>query len=529
MSHKLCIALQPSPFYITVSEGQNIRDALDLTAFRVRSGCRGIGACGLCKIKIIEGNATPPTEAERLHLSEIELLEGIRMACQTHCRSTMVIEIVNAAAQSIWRSLPLEYWYRDNLDETAHNSQKEGYGIAIDLGTTNISIALFSYRSRSVIAIRTGPNPQSKFGSDVISRIDAALESQADAKALETLALEAIRDGLLDISVREGIALERANRLIIVGNTAMLSLLCNCNQHLLNDPSQWEKPIEVIPTKYDEWIKLWSIAPDAKVEVMAPIAGFIGSDLRAGIIATNMMSLEVPSLLIDVGTNTEMALCVNKEIWTTSTSGGPAFEGMGISHGMPAMEGAIYQADFNPENEKWHFHSVGEKNVSGICGSGLVSLIAVLREQGILNSHGNFSSGKYEWQLPLKESSLIITKNDIDMIQRAKAAIAAGVRVLCDKAGLMPSEIDQLFIGGAFGWFIDVEKAKAIGLLPPAKNVHLVGNSALSGVIQALQSDDVSGKLGDIGNSLHIINLSNAADFDELFLNNLYLKPMDSF
>jgi len=525
MSYKLCVNVNPDPFCLMVHEAQTIRNALDLTSHRVRSGCRGLGACGLCKIKIIEGEATPISDAERIHLSESELQEGIRLACQTHCRSDMTIEIINGAAKSQWHSLPLEYWYHEN--ETMHYSLNNGYGVAIDLGTTNISIALFSYSTKSVITIRTAHNPQSRFGSDVISRIDAALESSENAKALERLAVEAIRDGLLDISVREGIALEHVKRLIVVGNTAMSSLLCNRNQHLLNDPSQWENPIEVTLPRYDGWINEWSIAPDASVEVMKPIAGFIGSDLRSGIIATDLRSQEAPSLLIDVGTNTEIALCIDGQIWTTSTSGGPAFEGMGISHGMPAMEGAIYQATFNPKRQEWHFDTIEGKTATGICGSGLVTLIALLIEHTILKTNGNFSKGIYQWKLPLEESELWITKNDIDMIQRAKAAIASGVQSLCNRATIVPSQIKTLFMGGAFGSFIDIEKAKAIGVIPSVENVQLVGNCALSGAIKMLQRDGTCDEVGDIGDFLHIINLSNTPNFDDLFLNNLYLKPMD--
>ncbi|MDX1296314.1 MAG: ASKHA domain-containing protein, partial [Sulfurimonadaceae bacterium] len=375
---RMRILLQSSDYTIEVPKERNIRQALDLTSFRVRSGCRGIGACGLCKIKVISGELTEPTENEKLNLSAEELEEGIRLACQTRCLGDATIEIVNPAPKSAWRSLPQDLCYLAKSGVVESGEYQEGYGIAVDMGTTNISIALLCYRSGKVIAIHTGHNPQAKYGSDVISRIDAAIASADDAHNLEILAIEAIREGLNDLSVREGIPLEQVRKMTIVGNTAMLSLLCNDSQTKLVDPSQWDKPIDIAEPDYERWCRAWGVPPQTSIDVIPPLAGFIGSDLLAGMVATGLQTFESPSLLIDFGTNSESVLVANGSTWATSSSGGPAFEGMGLSCGMPAMAGAIYRSGFEPKTQQWHFDVIDSDDATGICGSGLVNLLALL-------------------------------------------------------------------------------------------------------------------------------------------------------
>ncbi len=528
MTHRLCISSKP-PYCVEMNDEQDIRSVLDLTSFRVRSGCRGIGACAMCKIQILEGEANEPSQEERLHLREDELQSGIRLACQTKCHSDMSIKIINPANKSIWRSLAVDFCTKENCDIGNGSGFKDGYGVAVDLGTTNISIALFSYCSNEVLTVRIGPNPQSKFGLDFISRIDAAVESYEDAKSLEALAIEAIGSGLMDISVREGIALERIKKLLIVGNTAMLSLLCNSHQTKVIDPSQWEKQIKIDSYASEKWIDLWGIAPDASVEVISPIAGFIGSDIKAGIVATNLKE-HASSLLIDFGTNSEMVLAVDGHVWSTSGSGGPAFEGVGIDYGMSAMEGAIYQADYTPKSNTWSFDIIDSDNASGICGSGLISIIALLLKHEFLKESGNFRDGEYKWKLPIEQKLITISKSDIDKIQQAKAAIATGIAVLCDKAKIDPAHIGQLFIAGAFGRYLDIEKAKEIGMLPPIESsrIHKVGNSALNGAVKALCNDEAYLELTQTDNACQTINLSNIPEFGTLFFTNLYLAPIGS-
>lgn len=519
----LTIKLPESDFTLEHDDATDIRHLLDATSHRVRSACRGIGACGICKIKTLRGAFSDPSDVERLQLSGDELRRGVRLACQTRCRGDAVIEILNPAAVSAWRSLPQDIWYLNRRDTASHPLFREGYGIAVDMGTTNISIALFSYTTGTLMTIHTGANPQSRFGYDVISRLDAAIESADQAQTLEQLAVDTIAEGMLDIAAREGAALDQVRRIVIVGNTAMLSLLCNDAQANVIDPACWDRHVALKCHQADRWKQQWGVGREASVVVIPPIAGFIGSDLLAGIELTQIAHLDAPSLLVDFGTNSEIALAAHARTWITAASGGPAFEGMGIKCGMQAVKGAVRDAHCIHRGE-WRFDVIESRVPAGICGSGLISLISELQTHDLLKSSGNFTDGTFKWELP--RTGLYITKSDIDKIQRAKASVASGIEVLCNHAGIHTDAIESVFVSGAFGWYLDHQKARSIGLLPEVNKILPVGNSALGGAIKALYSDESLKRLLEPNRDITMINLSKIDDFESIYLNNLYLAPI---
>ena len=173
---------------------------------------------------------------------------------------------------------------------------------------------------------------------------------------------------------------------------------------------------------------------------------------------------------------------------------------------------------------------IDSDDATGICGSGLVNLLALLLKHDLIGPTGNFSQGGYRWQLPGTAEHLYVEKADVDIIQRAKAAIATGIEILCEAAGITFEDIGQIYVGGAFGWYLDTQSAKAIGLLPPiaSEKIHPVGNSALSGAIKALYSEEACKEMHQqIGSIIQIINMSHSENFESLFLKHLYLAPME--
>ncbi|KPA13927.1 ferredoxin [Candidatus Magnetomorum sp. HK-1] len=519
--------------HIEFNSGLSIKDILDMTNnYRVRAGCRGLGACGLCKVKIEKGTVKPLEKTEKLQLSQTEQQSNIRLACQIKPENNLLISIVNPALASKWKN-SIEKAYQSSYpisNDFFHNKAvSEFLGVAVDLGTTNITVAVFDLKNGKELVRRTGLNPQSFFGADVISRLTAACEKSKNHNQMQEMIINALDEALTDISSREGIALKNVLKLKLVGNTAMLSILSGQNYASLLNPKFWNSYVDCLPKNTKTWIDKWHLNSETDITVIRPLSGFVGSDLIAGIITTRMADHKTPALLIDFGTNSEITLWNGERFFVTAAAGGPAFEGSGVSNGMPADEGAIFRANLD-SHYQWSFKTILNKRPKGICGSGLVDIISMLLSHDLLNKTGNFSDKDCgnKFILPLPESDISITKNDIDLIQRAKAAISAGIIVLCRNANIKISDIDRVFIGGAFGHYLNIKNAQTIGLIPqiPEKKVQICGNTALAGCADIVLSDIAAQISDNIYKNVNYINLSAFPDFDDLFFENLFLKPM---
>ncbi|MGE0080077.1 MAG: ASKHA domain-containing protein [Thiohalomonadaceae bacterium] len=516
--------------------GQPVRSVLDATDFRVRSACHGIGACGLCRVRVIEGDAGPPTPNERFHLAGEQLAQGVRLACQVRPLADLAVEILNRAPPSPWKNPPFPLVRARGPENggalrPTPAAVTHPLGLAVDLGTTHISLALWNLRDGALLAERWGRNPQVEHGADVISRLMAASASPATAAALARAVLEAMGKGLWDISAREGFEPRQVVRVTVVGNTAMLALLTGCGYERLLQPAHWNERIACAAADVAPRVVQWGVHDQAEVEVMPPLAGFVGSDLLAGLVATRLVEGEAPALFIDVGTNSEMALWNGQELWVTAAAGGPAFESCGTRHGMPAETGAIYRVDYDAARDVLDYQVLGEVEGVGICGSGLVDLLAALRRSGRLDARGHLHApgqpaGRFAFRAGGPE--MAITDHDVDALQRAKAALSTGIRVLCARAGVSPSALARVYVAGAFGHHLGIANAQAIGLLPaidPAR-VVLVGNTALAGCSDLLLRAHARDRFFRLQATAEVVNLAQSPEFDELFLAGLYLDPI---
>jgi uncharacterized 2Fe-2S/4Fe-4S cluster protein (DUF4445 family) len=287
-------------------------------------------------------------------------------------------------------------------------------------------------------------------------------------------------------------------------------------------------PIDCLPDNPSSWSLAWSVHPDARIDVIPPLAGFVGSDLLAGVVSTQLSEIGAGGLFIDFGTNSEIALWDGQVLWVTSAAGGPAFEGSGINCGAPAEPGAIYRVSF--QNETFDFAVLADSEPRGICGSGLVDLIAGLIRSGGLTDKGRFAPSipRDGFILMRGAKEIVLTKRDVDVFQRAKAAIGAGIHVLLTQAGMRYKDIKRIYVGGFFGRFLNVANAQEIGLLPmiPPALVELCGNTALAGCADILLSPAAGERIKNLIDRARIINLSCWPDFDDLFLTNLYLQPV---
>lgn len=510
--------------------GSDLRNILDATNYRVRSACLGLGACGLCRVRILAGDGGAPTDAERAQLDASDLAAGLRLACQCRPAGDMTVEIVSPAGPSEWRTPPCGLLSVAAMspisDRTPPGGVRHPLGAAVDLGTSHITVAIFDLASGQRLSARWGRNPQGRFGADVVTRLMAA-ENPATAAELAGLARRAIGAVFADIGAREGLDPARIGRVVVVGNTAMIALLADRNHGLLLHPANWMSPIDCVPAD-SGWAADFGVAPGAEIELMRPLGGFVGSDLLAGLVASDFLAGPEPALFVDFGTNSEIVLRAGDQLWATAAAGGPAFE-MGPGRcSMPAEAGAIYRVTLDGQG-KPVCAVLGDDRARGLCGSGLVDLLACLRRSGTVTATGKFADGAAAYGIPVGGAPLSLTLADIDALQRAKAAIGAGIAVLCGEAGIRPSALRRVVAAGLFGRYLDIANAQTIGLLPAvdADRVELAGNTALAGAAALLLSRRAAGDMARCLSACRLVNLALVPSFDDAFLEHLYLQPTE--
>ncbi len=524
----LLVHSQGSEYRLAATPGASPRELLDTTELRVRAACGGTGSCGACGITLLSGEVNPLTLAEYQKLTPEERGQGQRLACQLRLLGDAEIRLDHPAPPSQWRGIPPE-----DLAPPADRRpelERHVFGVAVDLGTTHIRVALWDRKRGKRIAARRGPNPQGVFGADVLNRLDAAMRLPERAAELARLARSAIVQAVRDILARDvgevTPMLAEIGQVLIVGNTAMLALLTEHGGADLFEPDNWERPIDCLPRDQEAWHKQWFM-PNAAIVVAPPVAGFIGSDLLADLIATEFTAGPPGSLLLDVGTNTEIALWDGATLHVTSVPGGPAFEGGGIRYGMAAEAGAIFRV--RSEAGTYACDTLAGAPARGLCGSGLLDAVAVLLADGILKPSGRFAVAPGEgFRLDPANPRSALSGGDVDAFQRAKAATAAAMAELLRLAGMGWGDLGRLCVCGAFGHTLDIPHAQALGLLPeidPAR-VELRADASLAGCERALLARDGEGLFTDLCRGIHAANLSTSGTYDDTYIHHLRLRPV---
>jgi uncharacterized 2Fe-2S/4Fe-4S cluster protein (DUF4445 family) len=516
---------------LNIAAGTSVRDALDTTELRVRAACGGTGSCGACVVHLLQGQVNPHTLAEYQKLTPAERAQGLRLACQLRPNGDTEIQIDHPARPSLWRSIPAAD-LAPSPGKLPTLSQHI-YGVAVDLGTTHIRVALWDRKRGKRIAARRGPNPQVVFGADVLNRLDAAQARPERTAELAKLARTAIVQAVRDILARDvgevKPMLAEIGQMMVVGNTAMLALLTEYGGDRLMDPDNWQRAVDIHPRNAPAWQALWYM-PNAEISVLPPVAGFVGSDLTANLVATDLTSGPAGSLLLDVGTNTEIALWDGLTLHVTSVPGGPAFEGGGIRFGMPADPGAICRVRLAQEGHGLVCSTIGASKARGFCGSGLTDAISVLLAAGILKPSGRFteSVGDEGYRIIPNNPRSALHAMDVDAFQRAKAATSAAMTILLRQAAMGWNDLQRLCVCGAFGHTLDIAHAQAVGLLPqidPAR-VELYADATLAGCERALLNEDGAALFATMTDKVHATNLSMAKGYDDCYIDHLRLRPV---
>ena len=460
-------------------------------ALNIPLDCGGKGRCGKCKV-YVSGQLSPLTQAETSLLTQEEIDAGCRLACQaeiegeyvvhkTHKEDDMVVQTGFGAADSGVESSPSPF-------------SSDHIGVAVDIGTTTRAAYWYDLTCGQLIDQRSSANPQRIFGADVISRIERAM-------AGDLMQLSAVlRRGILELLP------EKWDRLVLTGNTTMLYTLCG------HDPE---------PLSHAPFIADHTYGYEKDGVILPPcFSAYVGADLSTAALAAGLwkdgrLAVDKPTLLLDAGTNGEILLAANGHLYGCATACGPAFEGSQISCGLPSVPGAIchVKPDFSVE-------TIGGKSPKGYCGSGILDVTAALLDSELLDETGFLD----EW--PEEATALPeLTQKDIREIQLAKSAIAAGCDALMHAAGV--TELDTIYLAGGFGSQLNVESARRIGLIPPARNTVAIGNGAGHGAALLLLDPSLLDDLLSMKAQFELVELASDPYFAEAFMKHMYFPEID--
>ena len=477
---------------------ENLLEALRRGGIRLSAPCGGGGKCGKCRVEL-EWNGKR---------------ENV-LACQCRVEGDCTVHVPLLAGGSICTqgaesSLPF-------------TPGRTGLGAAVDIGTTTVAVRLYDLADGSLLGTDSAWNAQAAFGADVISRCQYVME-QEDGLALLR---ERIRDQVFSLAGGLIRAAGRGEKLLmelyLAGNTVMEHIFMDLSPAgLAVAPFRAESLFTGGEPQWVRGVKAWA-APCA--------ASYVGGDIMAGLLSTGLWQKEGVSLFLDVGTNGEMALGGKDGFVCCAVASGPAFEGAGICCGMASTPGAV--ADIRWSDDGPALTVIGGEEAKGLCGSGLIKLLALLLEKGLVDETG--------WLLPPEEAppgyekwlsedengngcfhlspSVFLSAADVRQLQLAKAAVAAGIQVLLEEAGLTAGEIDRVYLAGGFGAHLDPEAAAAIGMLPEelAGKTLVVGNSALAGAAMALLDRESREAIDEIQRKCKYIELSGDGRFNRAF------------
>jgi uncharacterized 2Fe-2S/4Fe-4S cluster protein (DUF4445 family) len=520
-----------------LSSAESLFERAEALGVHVPTSCLRQGKCRECLVEVEAGaeRLSPPAPQERHLAGRFRLACRTRLAapgvvrCHTLRRGAMRIETeaegLDAARLRLDPAVTRDGRFVLLDGEPLAEAPGPLHGIALDVGTTTVALRLYDLESGRLLATHSFENPQRFGGSDVMARIH--FDGVHGQRLLQrTLA------GYLGRAIESLPADPRTvYELVVVGNPTMRDLFFGLDV----------QPIGVMPYRSTTEAALAEgrasttslarrasrlrlpIHPDARVYGLPLVASHVGADAAACLLATGLGESNAVQALVDIGTNTEAFIGNRTRLLAASCPAGPAFEGGGVSCGMPALDGAIERARFGDDGTL-ALETIGGVPAVGVCGSGLVDLLSELRRTGRMNAQGRFTDDSHE--LPL-DHGLALGEADVNELAQAKGANAAGVRVLAECYGVPLSGIERLYLAGGFARHIDVDAARRIGLVPdlPAERIVKVGNAALLGAAMALLSRTRRAELEALVRRVEHVRLETHPRFFDFFVDGCQLEP----
>lgn len=583
---KIRIIIGPENKIIWAKKGENLAIVLRNNGININTWCNFKGICGKCLIEIISGRGGKEKKKEIELKKRNNWPDNYRLACQINLKGDLriripdeskikrinvlnsgliikteinpgikkyklwieekelekessLIDIVEKKLKIVKAKTELEalkklsqfnfkkkslcvYIYNDQdiikIDED--KSKLPIYGLAIDVGTTTLVGEAIDLESGEIMAREAGFNNQIKYGADILSRIAYASLGRKNVKEIQKIIINDLNEIIKKLSDKIKIKRENFLEAVLAGNTTMNHLLLGLTVNSLGQAPfislfSYLKPIRA------KDINL-KINPGGRIFLAPNIHSFIGGDISAGLLAADIFRAEGPLAFIDLGTNGEIVIKKDNQIVAASAAAGPAFEGGNLSCGLPAIDGAISRAEFR--NGQMKIGTINNKPARGICGSGLIDLIAEFVRQGIIKPDGRVASQKKEI---LITKNIVLTQEDIRQAQLACAAIKTGLKLLLEFLGLYPKDLKAIYLAGAFGQELSIENSQLLGLLPSieTKKIIFLGNSSLAGARLLLLNKKSRALLFSLIKKIDYISLAKNENFQRYFLQALRFEP----
>jgi len=602
MPRKLRVKILPEGFSVEAEEGETLLEALQRSGVALENVCGGKGICGKCAVKVLSGELSEPTRAE-IGWQKV-LGKEYRLACQAKILSDIVIEIPYASAKRrakiltetasrkfgiepaakmkflILNSPTLEDNRADLerlldamgarsfdpkiLDYVSEALRKlnfqvsavvfdgelvdvvspedRAFGAAFDIGTTTVVGYLYDLTSGKLLSVKAMYNKQISYGEDVISRIEFASSSQKKLAEMQKAVINTLNELLEEMAKEAQIDVERIYDVVCSGNSVMTGLL------LGNSCAYAAKAPYTPPFTSPVKVKCRDLGLKASatgyLRTLPLVSAYIGGDVVADILVSELHRYEEPAALIDLGTNGEVVVNSGEEMVAASCAAGPALEGYGIRDGMRGVEGAIESVTIAEDGETVYYRTIGNVPPRGICGSGIIDALAWMRLRGIIDESGRMKEGvssrltRENGQLMFiiaeeEETStgrkIAISQKDVRKIQLAKAAVLAAFLTLMHTLNLKISELRKLFVAGAFGNYIDPFSAKVLGLLPdiPSDRIVQIGNGSGAGASALLLSKELWKEAEEIARKIRVVELNLVPSFRKDFIDATFIPHRD--
>jgi uncharacterized 2Fe-2S/4Fe-4S cluster protein (DUF4445 family) len=592
---------------LAIAAGTSILAAAHAAGVDITATCGGRGRCTSCRVKFVAGAIPPPTIGDELQLGDALVREGYRLACQCAPSEAVTVQVAPPLEETAFQilgagagvagrvgiasgidkqvvkvGLPREEHHQtSDLEQLAAavgvgsddvppsvlaalpqalrddpagvtvttfggrviavergDTTSMRFGLAIDIGTTSVVTTLLELTSGEQLASVSSLNPQAVFGGDLMSRIAFAQFNPANLRKLHTRILGLLNQHVAEVCRASGVLPRWIYKVVVVGNTCMHHVLLGI------DPS-WVGLAPYAPvmrhaltlSARELFLK---IAPEARVCLLPLVAGFVGADAVAVALATRIDEGEALRIAVDIGTNGEVLLGSARRLWACSAPAGPAFEGGQIRHGMRGALGAIDRAVVD---EDIHVHTIGEADALGICGSGLLDLVAGLLQAGVIDWTGLIQVERRDTLPPgLRERvvmrgeerqvivrrpgesgaprEIVLGQDDVRQLQLAKGAIASGIAMLQHVAGVRLDQVTELMLAGGFGNYLSIASAVRIGLIPDLGEgrVRYVGNAASLGAQLCLLSEPERARAEAVARRIEHVSLAAHPDFEQIFV-----------
>jgi uncharacterized 2Fe-2S/4Fe-4S cluster protein (DUF4445 family) len=529
---------------IDLKPGETLMGAARLRSYEgessIEAPCGGKGRCGQCRVRVVDGRMNSPTASEKRLLSPEALADGMRLACQCIPETAVTIDIPPESQTSA-----MDFRIMDSEIGISAGPATGPVGLAIDLGTTKVAGFLVNLETGALLAAEGVMNPQVRFGADIITRLSHAMEGPKQALALSRLLRNCIGH-LADVLTHRaglGSGCREIVSVTVAANTAMHHLLLNWPvSQLCRAPYV---PADTAPVEIPTRDLGLSFAKGARLYLIPPIAGFVGGDHTAMILACGLHEADGIILGLDIGTNTELVLTRGGALFSCSCASGPAFEGAHLRQGVRAISGAVHKVEL-VDGDRVLLSTIDERPPVGFCGSGVVDAVSELVKHRFVNSFGMLdrehprvrisgNRGEPEFVFARVEEcrssrDLILTQGDISAVQLAKAAIATGIRALLGATGIDYRQIEKVMVSGAFGTHLRFESAVTLGLLPalPVERFYQVGNAAGKGARMVLSSFAQKQKAEELARTVTCLELARMPHFGRFFSRALRFSPPGS-